>query len=177
MKIIRVLFWLFIILFLAGIFLPQNYQVDRTIIINSSLSDVHKLTNDLTQWPRWSPWSELEPSVEVTIGNVKQGVGANQAWTDDSGGGHLLFIASSENKNITYNIWFSDSENPALASISYKQLTANKIQVDWHIEGDIKIPVIGFYLALMMDMFIGPAFELGLDNLKIEATPTALTQP
>jgi len=175
MKFLRVIFWFLIALFLAGIFLPQHYSVERSVTISGSSAQIHRLTNDLKQWPRWSPWLELEPSVDVTLGDKSQGVGASQSWTDSSGGGRLTFIQSTPNKAISYNIWFVDAEQPALATMSYATLNATETKVSWRIEGDVQMPVIGFYLALLMDTMIGPAFELGLNNLKreVETTPAA----
>lgn len=169
MKILRVVVWLLVLAFFAGLFLPQDYRVSRSIEIDSDLKSIHQLTSDLTQWPKWSPWLELEPSVKVTLGDTTQGVGANQQWQDDSGGGHLKLIASSEQSGIIYDIWFGEGKSPSVSHMNYVMIAKKKTVVEWRIEGDVQVPVIGFYLALMMDSMIGPAFELGLENLKREA--------
>jgi len=168
MKILRVVFWFLILLFVAGVFLPQHYSVTRSVTLNGSGAQVHQLTNDLNQWPTWSPWIELEPTINVTIGDESEGVGANQSWTDSSGGGRLLFIQSSPAQAISYNIWFADSAIPATATMTYTTLNATQTKVNWSIEGEMQMPVIGFYMALVMDKLIGPAFELGLKNIKTE---------
>ena len=177
MKILRVVFWFLIILFVAGVFLPQHFSVSRSVTVSGSSAQIHQLTNDLTQWPKWSPWIELEPSVTVTLGDITQGIGANQSWTDTSGGGRLLYTGSTPDKAISYNIWFSDNEVPAISTMSYATLNASQTKISWAIEGDMQIPVIGFYMALLMDKMIGPAFELGLSNIKREvekdSQPTA----
>ncbi len=168
MKILRVVFWFLILLFIAGVFLPQHYMVTRSVTINGSGAQIHQLTNDLAQWPKWSPWLELEPSVSVNLGDKTQGVGASQSWTDSSGGGRLLFIQSDPGQAISYNIWFGDAQNPAISSMTYTTLNATQTKVHWSIEGDMQMPVIGFYMALIMDKLVGPAFELGLENIKRE---------
>lgn len=168
MKILRVVFWFLITLFVAGVFLPQHYSVTRSLTINGSSEQIHQLTNDLTQWSKWSPWLELEPSVSVTLGDKTQGVGANQSWKDSSGGGRLIFIQSTPAQAITYNIWFGEAQNPAISTMTYTTLNATQTKVNWSIEGDMQMPVIGFYMALIMDNLVGPAFELGLENIKKE---------
>jgi len=168
MKIFRIVVWLVVLIGFVGLFLPQDYQVTRTITIKASPDKIHHLVADLSQWPRWNPWLELEPSVKVTLGDKLTGVGANQHWTDNSGGGRLSFIASSATTGIIYNIWFSDAKQPAVAHLNYIVLGAEKTKVEWTISGEVQLPIIGFYLAQAMDLMIGPAFELGLNNLERE---------
>jgi len=134
--------------------------------MDSSLDRAFELSNNLNHWAKWSPWTALNDSIKVTIGDISTGIGASQTWHDNNGGGRLIFIESIENKKISYNIWFGDAKNPAISNMTFKQLTVNKIQVHWTIEGDMQIPIIGFIFALLMDTLVGPAFELGLENLK-----------
>ena len=169
MKILRVVFWVLIALFIAGIFMPQDYKIERSIDITAPISTSFELSNNLKQWPRWSPWVELDPSVKVTIGEITQGVGASQSWADNNGGGRLTFIESVKNKRISYNLWFGDASMPAISHMTFEQVTASKIRVHWTIEGDMQMPVVGFIFAMLMDTLIGPAFDLGLENLKRES--------
>lgn len=169
MKILRVVFWVLIALFVVGIFMPQDYKIERSIEISSSLGKSFELSNNLKQWPKWSPWVSMDPSVKVTIGDITKGVGATQTWTDDNGGGRLEFIESVENKRITYHLWFGDAQSPATSHMTFEQVTANKIKVYWTIEGDMQMPVVGFLFAMLMDTLVGPAFDLGLENLKRES--------
>lgn len=173
MKFLRVIFWFLILLFIAGVFLPQHYSVTRSVVVTGTGDKVHRLTNDLQQWPKWSPWAKLDPSIKVTLGDKTQGLGASQAWQDSSGGGRLQFTQSSPSQAISYNIWFGEAATPAISTMTYTTLNATETKVNWTIEGDVQMPVIGFYIALIMDSLIGPAFELGLKNLKgqVELAP------
>ncbi|MGB1297116.1 MAG: SRPBCC family protein [Psychrobium sp.] len=169
MKVLRVVFWIFVAMFILGVFMPQDYKIGRSIEINSSLDKAFTLSNDLNEWKRWSPWAQLDNSVKVEVGEISSGVGASQSWRDDSGGGRLTFIESVPNQRISYNIWFGDAKHPAISSMTFEQVTANTIRVHWTIEGDMQMHVIGPWFALLMDTLVGPAFELGLENLKTEA--------
>jgi hypothetical protein len=168
MRVFRVIVWLLVLFLFVGLFLPRDYRVSRTIEIPASPAKIHLLVNDLNQWPRWNPWQELEPSLRITLGDKTSGVGANQHWTDDSGGGRLSLIASSPSTGIIYNIWLNDAKSPALAHLNYITGQGNITRIEWSIEGEIQLPIVGFYLAQAMDSIIGPAFELGLKNLKRE---------
>ena len=109
----------------------------------------------------------------VTVGDITSGVGASQQWSDESGGGRLEFIESIPSARLSYNIWFGDAKHPAISSMIFEQVTANKIRVHWTIEGDIQMHIVGPLFAILMDTLVGPAFEQGLENLKIESEKTA----
>ena len=38
------------------------------------------LVGDLTQWPEWTPWQEMDPKMQTTFGEQTTGVGAHQSW-------------------------------------------------------------------------------------------------
>ncbi|NRA53328.1 MAG: SRPBCC family protein [Gammaproteobacteria bacterium] len=168
MKVFRIVMWFTVLILFAGLFLPQDYRLMRSQTILATPQAVHQLVGDLNQWPRWSPWLELEPSVQVTLGSQQTGVGASQHWTDDSGGGRLSFIASSPSTGIIYNLWFGENKMPAISHLNYIVLSSQMVRIEWTLEGEVQLPIIGFYLAQAMDWLIGPAFELGLANLKRE---------
>ena len=169
MKVLKIIICVIISLFVLNALLPQAYNVERSIEMDSNLSRVFKLSNDLESWPLWSPWVALDESVKVKIGDISKGMGANQTWSDNNGTGRLTFIESTKDKRISYNIWFGDAKEPATSTMIFEQITDQKIKIHWTIEGNVQIPVIGFIFASLMDALMGSAFELGLDNLKREA--------
>lgn len=169
MKILRIIFWVLIALFILGLFMPQDYRIERSVEISAPISKAFSLSNNLNQWPRWSPWVEQDPSIKVTVGSIAQGVGASQSWMGESGGGRLEFIESVQDKRISYNIWFGSTDQPAISTMTFEQVTANKIRVHWAIEGDMQMPIVGFIMAMLMDSLVGPSFDTGLTNLKREA--------
>lgn len=158
-----------LLLVVLGLVMPNQFRISREIVISAPPAQIHPLVNDLNQWPRWNPWQELDPSVTVTVGEITAGRGAVQHWQDDSGGGQLKFTDSAPDRGIDYLVWFSDSPQPSSASMRYLTQDAGQTRVLWSMDGSIDVPVVGSYLALMMDTMVGPAFELGLSNLKREA--------
>ena len=160
------------LLVVLGLVMPNQFHISRDIVINAPPAQIHPLVDDLNHWPHWSPWQELDPSVQVTIGEISAGRGAVQHWQDDSGGGQLKFTDSAPERGIDYLVWFSDSPQPSSASMRYIPQDAAQTRVLWTMDGHIDVPVVGSYLALTMDSMVGPAFELGLDNLKREAEAT-----
>lgn len=156
-----------ILIILAGIglVLDNHFVVSRETTINATPEEVHRYVNDLTLWPQWSPWQQMDPSVETTLGNITSGVGANQSWSDQSGGGKLVFTQSSVAKGIQYDLTFTGDESVFVSGVTYQQEGA-VTRVIWHMEGNMQPLIIGNYFAQMMDLLVGDSFELGLKNLK-----------
>ena len=62
----------------AGMATP--YTVTRTTTIEAPAERVHALVNDFHEWPKWSPWEDLDPQLRRTYSGPDAGVGATYAW-------------------------------------------------------------------------------------------------
>ncbi len=164
-KIAIALAILFGAVILIGLTLPTGYEVARTTVIHAEPEKIHLYVNDLTKWDAWAPWKEEDPSVVITIGDKTFGVGANQSWVGKDGNGSLTFTQSSPQKGIRYKLSFNDGMYKCNAAFQYDRAGENT-KVLWNMTGDMNFPVVGGYLALMMDSMAGPMFERGLSNLK-----------
>ncbi len=153
------------IIIVVGLFLPTQYAVTRTQVIQGAPASIHVHVNDLTKWDAWAPWKDEDPSLVVTHGEKTSGVGANQSWAGKDGNGSLTFTQSSPEKGIDYDLSFNDGLYKCSAFIHYRDLGGNT-QVTWTMTGDMAVPVIGGYLAMTMDSMAGPMFQRGLTKLK-----------
>lgn len=170
MKFLKLLFSAIIILIVivvvVGLFLPTNYKVQRSVVIDASPSQIHKYVGDLNNWDSWEPWREGDPSIVITRGEKTQGIGASQSWVGDSGDGALTFTKDSPNEGVEYDLVFDDGEYMSQSAIDYDPLEGGETKVTWTMSGDIGAPVIGGYFALMMNSMVGEMFDKGLSNLK-----------
>lgn len=164
-KFFVVLLVLLIVAAVVGYFLPHAYRVEQSIHINAKPGKIHELVGDLKRWDDWTPWKEMDPSVQVTFGKETKGVGASQTWTGKDGTGFLQFTASDEDKGIEYDMKMD--EMPAKGAIRYERM-GDTTKVTWSMSGDMEMPVIGGYFALLMPRMVGGAFEKGLTKLKSE---------
>ena len=149
----------------VGLFLPTEYEVRRGVLIQAPIEDVHPYVNDLEKWSAWEPWRDADPTIQITLGDITQGVGANQSWSGDSGKGDLTFTASDPNKGIAYDLTFDDRYE-SKSVVTYHTESDGSTHVEWIMTGDTGTPVIGGYFAMMMDSMIGPMFQNGLNKLK-----------
>lgn len=160
------IFGIIIVLFIGvGLLLDNEVHVTREIKINASAEDIHRYVGDLNQWPEWTPWIVLDPTIKTTIGDKASGVGASQSWTGESGSGTLKFTASSPQTGIVYDLNFEGDPAVYVSGMTYKADGSSTI-VTWYMKGEMGPIIIGNYFAQLMDSLVGDSFQLGLDKLK-----------
>lgn len=159
---------LLILILVAGLFLPTKYSLQRSIQIQAQPETIHAYVGDLTKWDLWSPWKEADPSTVTTLGDQTSGVGANQSWVAKDGDGSLIVTMSSPTKGIEYDLFFDKAAWKSRAGMYYDTVSDNSTNVVWSMEGDMDVPIVGGYFAMMMDSMVGQMFERGLTKLKAQ---------
>jgi hypothetical protein len=160
------------VLLTAGLFLPAEFRVERSIVVEASTERIHSLVGDLEQWPAWSPWPEMDPSIKVVYGEKTTGTGAHQTWSGKSGNGALTFTECDPRRGVAYDLYFDDGQDKSLGSIRYEELPEGT-RVTWTMSGDFGANIPGRYVGLLMDSVVGKSFESGLAKLKERAeTPS-----
>lgn len=155
-----------LIVVLVGLVLPRQFHIERQVLIFAPREAIHPLVEDLTQWPRWSPWISTEMPLE--LGQITAGVGASQQWRDKHGGGRLAITHSHPDDGIRYDILFARNTRPQLGQIRYLPRPDGATEVVWEFNGQTDTSVFGAYFALMARAMIGSAFQKGLTQLKRE---------
>lgn len=164
-KFLLVVLLLIVVAAVIGFFLPHDYSVEESININAKPSDIHDLVGDLKQWDAWTPWKEMDPTVQVTFGAETKGVGASQIWSGEKGSGSLTFTASDDKRGLEYDMKFDGA--PAKGGLRYEP-KGDATTVTWWLKGSMDMPILGGYLALLMPRMVGPEFQKGLGKLKRE---------
>ena len=168
-KVIKSLIALLIIIIalfiVIGIFLPKDYTVSRSVVIDASSQQIHPYINNLNNWPKWSPWVENDPTLKVTVGDIASGVGASQSWVGKDGDGSLVITESNPQKGIDYDLEFNQGQFKCKSDFKYVP-DGPDTQVVWEMKGKVDTPVLGGYFAAKMDKWVGAEFEKGLQNLK-----------
>ena len=164
-SLIALLVILIVLFIVIGIFLPKEYTVSRSVVIDATPQQIHPYLNDLNNWPLWSPWVENDPTLKVTVGDIASGVGASQSWVGKDGDGSLVFTESSIQEGIDYDLEFNQGQFQCKGIFEY--LPEGQVtDVVWEMKGSVDTPVLGGYFAAKMDTWVGAEFEKGLQNLK-----------
>jgi len=156
---------LVLVVVVVGLLLPTQYTVRRSLVMGVSSDVIHQYVGDLSQWEAWAPWKEEDPSLVVTLGAKTVGIGASQSWVGKDGDGSLKVTAFSQTKGIEYDLFLDGCSIKCRSALHYRTKDEGT-EVTWIMKGDFKLPVVGGFLALMMDSMVGPMFERGLENLK-----------
>ncbi len=168
LKIIKSLIALLIIIIalfiVIGIFLPNDYTVTKSVVIDATPQNIHPYVNNLKNWPEWSPFVENDPTLKVTLGDNSSGVGAAQSWTGKDGEGSLVITSSSPDKGIIYDMEFNQGQFECQREFIYIP-EGKSTKVIWEMTGNVDTPVLGGYFASKMDSWVGKEFEKGLQNL------------
>ena len=95
-------------------------------------------------------------------------------WKSDNpnvGNGTQEILAVIPNERVESSLAF-DGQPPARAVFVLEPQADGKTKVTWEFHGDMGNNPVGRWMGLMMDDFLGPDYEKGLNKLKsvVEAT-------
>ena len=147
-----------------GLALSSDYNVKRSVEINASTAQIHEIVGDLNQWSKWTPWQKNDPNTKIEVSEISTGAGASQKWVGGKSG-QLDITRSDIDYGVDYNLSFTGEGTLTKSSITYEP-TGNITTVSWSMTGKMPVPIIGSYIALIMDEMSGPTLESGLKNLK-----------
>ncbi|APD93828.1 polyketide cyclase [Alteromonas mediterranea] len=152
---------------ISSFFIPKDYSVERTIIIDAEPSDVYPYVVDLREWKKWGVWFKRDPNMQLTYSGPDRAIGMRSVWESETeGNGEMEITQLEHNKRVLYRLYFPDFDMGSSGIVEIKP-TAGGTLVIWRDEGTVDNNPINRYFALLMDGMIGPDFEMGLENLKI----------
>lgn len=149
----------------AAFLIPDEYRVERSIVVDAPAAVVFDHINDLRKNELWSPWKAGDPSLRMSFTPRAEGVGARYSWTsDNSGAGSLTITSSVPYERVETRLKFEGQGT----AYGYFLLTPTDegVEVTEGFYGYAGMSPVARYMNLMMDRFIGPSFEQGLGGLK-----------
>lgn len=159
-----------------GFFLPGDFDVKRTIVIDGKPADIYPVVADLKQWPEWTVWNDTTyPGMEITYGEVTSGLGAEYSWKGEaSGNGTMKITKAEEPGTLEWELNFDGFET-SYGYCTIKAVERDRTRVDFGMRGNMGASPINKYFGLMMDSMMGSEFDKNLKNLKdrVENPPAA----
>ena len=148
---------------------PGRYRVARSVVVQASSEAVYRQLEDLTQFPRWSPWDGRDPQIKRTFDGAPRGVGSRLRWQGNVlvGSGSMRISMATPPSQLRY---LMQLERPWQATIENELRIARAAQgctVTWTVVGEL-----GFWAKLFLlfddpDRRVGSDLELGLAKLKL----------
>src|ERR1700688_777343 len=95
---------------IVGLLLPRHARVERVVVINRPASLIFATVNSFQQFPKWSPWQDLDPNMHQTAEGPRDGVGAKLVWSgnDKVGSGTQLITDSITDQSMASDLDFGD---------------------------------------------------------------------
>ncbi len=164
-----VLFGIALIVVIIGFLKPRKAFMKREILIKSDKETVFEYANNLQKFvENWSPWTEKDPDMETTYEGPAEGVGSTYKWKGHPkkvGYGTMRIIASDRPNKVTSFLSFG-GRGDAEVSVTIEEASADGLKVTWDFEADNGNNPVARIFGSMMDKFLGPDFETGLNKLK-----------
>jgi hypothetical protein len=150
--------------------MASTYRVERRQHVAAPRQVVHERVVDLHRWESWSPWEALDPDQKRTYGGPQAGVGAWYEWEGNRKAGHgRMEIVEADDAHVTIDLRFiKPFKSRSTTRIAFEP-DGDGTNVIWTMTGanTAVMRVMGIFMS--MDKMIGPDFEKGLANLKVES--------
>lgn len=168
MKFLKILAIIFLVIFALFMALaPTEIDVTESIKIDAHPDVVYAQINNVKNWQEWSPWKKADPSMEVTLGDKIEGVGANYSWVSEQMGNGSFKIAKAEtNKSQVQEISMMDGE-PFNARFDMETSEEGKVTLSWSMKNEIGFMDLGGRIfGFVAPMMLSESFKSGLNDIK-----------
>lgn len=171
MKIIKyfliTIFAVIAALLIAGLFIPKEVHVERSIVINAPHNVIHEQVSSLQKINEWSPWKDYDAEMKVRYEGEDGEVGSVSHWegNKDVGKGSQEITSITEDRIETKVHFLEPWESKMIATYTLEKKEEG-IKVTWGSDGESPYPFNVFSLFMDMDEMIGKDFEKGLARLK-----------
>lgn len=150
---------------------PATFRIERSISIHAPPDRIFGLIDDFREWPRWSPWEKVDPSMTRTLSGAASGVGAVYAWLGNNkvGQGRMEITASVPPSRVTIQLDFLkpfEAHNIADFTLTPAGETTN---VTWAMHGPNRFVSKIMSVFVSFDRMVGKDFEAGLAAMKAAA--------
>jgi hypothetical protein len=156
-----------ILVVIGGLILPTNYIVTKELPIPASVSEIHPYIENLDSWGEWTTWKIDDSAGGQNPAQMQSGLGSGHYFIGGAQPGWFVITDNSTSDGFKYDV-ISEGKKAANGEISYLE-NGNGTIVIWSVSGDKSdMPIVGSYLALVMDLWLGAALKQNLVNLKEE---------
>jgi effector-binding domain-containing protein len=171
MKILKIFLWIIlamlILVVIVGAFLPRRATVSRSLLFHCPRDQVFEQVNTTRNWENWSPWHQIDSAMLIKYSGIEKGNNAGFSWNSSNknvGNGKIEIASSLPYDSIILDMDFMENGN-AQEKFVFSETDSGTL-VTWSMTSDLGKNPINRYFGLLMDKFVGPDFEKGLDNMR-----------
>jgi hypothetical protein len=155
--------------FIIGLFLPSEYHLERSIIIQAPASSIFEEVDNLKNWQHWSPWKDRDPNARMTYEGPEAGVGSQMLWASNNpkvGEGSQEIIISTPNTFLSIRLTFKGWDGSATADWHFEEQAGGMTKVSWSHNSSIGKNVLYKYMSILMKPMLIKDYDRGLSQLK-----------
>jgi len=155
------------LLLIVALFVPKEFNYEKSVTINAPIDTVWVNVNSLSALDKWSPWNDHDPVMKKEMKGPDGDVGAVQSWESDIVGSGSQTIAAIDKPTLfeTELNFYKPYKSHGKAYIKLvSQGTATK--ATWGMTGNMPYPMNIMTLFMNMDKSMGKDWNHGLSKLK-----------
>lgn len=139
--------------------------------IDAPAEKVYPLIADFRQWPRWSPWEDVDPELHRSFSGAESGVGAVYGWAGNrkAGRGRMEIVRADPDELVEVDVRFEKPFRSQSVSRFLLEPVGDGTQVTWRMTGPRPLPVRLTQKFFDMDQLLGKDFDKGLDRMALVA--------
>jgi hypothetical protein len=151
---------------------PTAYTVERSAVVAAPADAIYPLLVDFHEWPRWSPWEDVDPDMDRTFAGPASGVGATYAWQGDrkAGAGSMEITEATAPTSVGLRLTFLKPFKAENRMVLTLHPDGAGTRVTWRLDGEATGVMKAFARFGMFDRWVGKDFEKGLARLKAQVS-------
>jgi effector-binding domain-containing protein len=158
---------LLLIVAVLGFLLPKEYALTREVIIEAPQNLVFQRVGSLRAMDTWSPWSKMDPDIQVTWDGEDGAVGSSMSWIGNKnvGQGSNTITASDPPYRVETELRFIEPFESAANTWIELQPVDGGTKVIWGMSGKSPFPLNVLTKLLGMEKSIAKDYDEGLASL------------
>jgi len=169
MIFIYILIAFFAVLLVLNFIAPNQYEVNRKIVINRPVNEVYDYLKFIRNQDEWSPWKKKDPDMKQEQEGIDGEIGFIVKWfgNKEVGEGEQEIKHLAENESILTELrfikpWKSQSDG----YFKMEEREDGQTKLTWGFAGRNKFPFHIMMIFFNMEKAVGKDFDEGLASLK-----------
>lgn len=154
---------------IVGLFLPSEFKVEKSKIIDAPQEELFAQVNDVKNWNNWNAWNKIDPEWDVKYSGETKGTDAWYSWDSNDenvGSGKVTITKSEPNSVVEGTMQFGDM-TPATIYHKFEPQDDGKVKVIFGIDSDIGNNILMKYVFnFFAKSGVSKNYEKSLDALE-----------
>jgi len=169
MKVVKSILLVLLVIFVAllgfSLLAPKTYSIEESIKIGAPYALVVEQTTHWPNFQEWSPWSEMDPDMELSYEGDFGKVGSRYTWkgNEDAGSGSQEITAVSHDR-VDIDLHFKEPFESLAKTYYLFNLEGDSMTVAWGMSGEMAWP--WNVMTHFLKGSITKDYQKGLQSLK-----------